>query len=313
MNILITGGLGFVGSNLIEAANQRGITSITVLDNESLGKPGHIAGMSARHVRGDLTDLGLLDELVKETDAIVHLAADTTVMGSINDPAHNFQSNVVGIFSVLESMRRHGKTQLVFASTGGAIIGEAELPLHENQVANPLSPYGASKLAGEGYLGAYAASFGMSTIAYRFSNVYGPKSFHKGSVVAAYMKALLNGDRLTVYGDGTQSRDFVFVSDLCDVILDSITTNSSGVFQLGSGKETTINELLGLMSTTVGENLLDRVDYLESRAGEVHRAYCDIEKAKNSLGYNPKVGLAEGLAETWQWFVAHESLFSKVA
>ena len=311
MNILITGGLGFVGSNIIETANSNGFASITVLDNETLGSPSDIAGLKATHVKGDLNDLPLLKELIDNSDAVIHLAADTTVIGSIENPRHNFETNVVGIFNVLETMRELNKNKLVFASTGGAIIGEGKLPLDEEQVANPLSPYGASKLAGEGYLSAYAASFGMSAIAYRFSNVYGPRSFHKGSVVAAYMKAILAGDPLTVYGDGSQTRDFVFVKDLCAVILKSLEIECSGVFQLGSGTETTLLELLDLLSETVGDDLSGRIEFKPVRSGEVHRTYCDINKAKRRLNYDPTTSLQEGLNETWKWFTENEALFSK--
>ena len=313
MNILITGGLGFIGSNLIEYANSTGSHSVVVLDNESLGKPSDIEGLTATHVKGDINNKALLKELISSCDAVIHLAADTTVIGSIENPQHNFDTNVTGIFNVLETMREFNKKKIVFASTGGAIIGEGELPLNEEQVAKPLSPYGASKLAGEGYLCAYAASFGMSAVACRFSNVYGPRSFHKGSVVAAYMKSILSEKPLTVYGDGTQSRDFVHVRDLCEVIFKSLTLGQSGVFQLGSGEETTINELLTMLSDTVGSDLLSKADYRPARPGEVHRTYCDITKARETLGYNASTPLKSGLADTWKWFNDNQAYFSKAA
>ena len=302
MRILITGGLGFVGCNLIESLNVEGHNEIVVLDNESLGKKAHVTGLNAEVVVGDLRDGKLVDQLVSSADAIVHLAADTRVMDSIDNPKFNFDVNVIGSFNVFEAMRRHGKKRIVYASTGGAIIGEAQPPLHENMVPNPISPYGASKLFLEGYASAYRGSYGMLPIGMRFSNVYGPRSFHKGSVVAAFLKAYLAGERLTVYGDGEQSRDFIYVGDLSRVIIDALSHEKSGVYQLGSGVETSINQLLAVMSDVVGENVFERVDYLPARKGEITKTYCDIALARNTLGFNPKTNLASGLAATWDWF-----------
>ena len=209
MNILVTGGLGFVGVNLIGALARVGGFQVTVIDNEIGGKRAHAAGLAAEVLIGDLRDEALVDRLVSRCDGVVHLAADTRVLDFISDPLQNFDINVSGSLNLLEAMRRHGKKRIVFASTGGAIVGEAEPPLHENMAPRPISPYGASKLAIEGYLSAYQGSYGFQPLALRFSNVYGPRSFHKGSVVAAFFKAYLAGKRITVYGDGEQTRNFI--------------------------------------------------------------------------------------------------------
>jgi UDP-glucose 4-epimerase len=302
MNVLVTGGLGFVGVNLIDALARAGGFRVTVIDNEVGGKRAHAAGLAADVVIGDLRDEALVDRLVAKCDAVVHLAADTRVLDSISDPLQNFDVNVSGSLNLLEAMRRHGKKRIAFASTGGAIIGEAEPPLHENLVARPISPYGASKLAVEGYLSAYQGSYGFQPVSFRFSNVYGPRSFHKGSVVAAFFKAYLAGKRITVYGDGEQTRDFIYVGDLTGVIIDSLESQTSGVFQLGSGRETSVNALLKAMSKAVGDDLFKRVDYLPARKGEVDRTYCDISLARSKLGFKPETDLPAGLAATWAWF-----------
>lgn len=313
MKILVTGGLGFIGSNLIRKANEANFSDITVLDNELVGREKHIDGLQAKLVKASLSDDEIVDDLVSSHDVIVHLAADTTVMGSIENPQYNFETNVISTFGLLEKMRAHGKKRLLFASTGGAITGEAEPPLDETMPARPLSPYGASKLAGEGYLSAYGGSFGLQTCAFRFSNVFGPGSFHKGSVVAAYFKSVLNGDPLLVYGDGEQTRDFIYVDDICDLLVQSFNTDYSGVYQLGSGAPTSVNELIGMIEKIVGTDNMPKVVNKPKRAGEVEKTYCDISKARAEIGYNPVVSLEDGLQTTWSWFLAHRELFDKAA
>ncbi len=313
MKILITGGLGFIGANLVAKANLAGFKDITVLDNCLLGKEEHINPGDAKVVKADLSNTDILSDLVKSHDVIVHLAADTTVMGSIEKPDYNFQTNVVSTFNLLELMRQHNKSRLLFASTGGAITGEIEPPLNEDMPARPLSPYGASKLAAEGYLGAYNGSFGMNNCSFRFSNVYGPGSFHKGSVVAAYFKAILNGDPLLVYGDGEQTRDFIYVGDICDILIKSFDSDYSGIYQLGSGKPTTVNQLIEKITSIVGENEMSEVRYLDKRVGEVERTYCDVSLARKEIGYNPTTELDVGLQSTWDWFLSERARFTKAA
>lgn len=186
--VLVTGGCGFVGCNLINELASRGYASISVLDNESTGSRAHL-GVPVDLLVADIRDFEAVDEAVRDADVIIHLAADTRVLDSLADPQENFNVNVVGTFAILEAMRRHGKQRIINASTGGAILGNAEPPVHEEMVPRPLSPYGASKLAVEGYLSAYAGGFGLAPISFRFANLYGPLSFHKGSVVAAFLSS----------------------------------------------------------------------------------------------------------------------------
>jgi UDP-glucose 4-epimerase len=171
----------------------------------------------------------------------------------------------------------------------------------------PTSPYGASKLMLEGYLSAYASSYGLSSCALRFSNIYGPRSFHKGSVVAHFFKQVLSGERPTVYGDGSQTRDYLYVGDLVRAIRTAMLSDVTGPYQLGSGRGTTIKELLDTMRTVTG--LPIEVDYADFRAGEVRDSWCQIDKARAGFGFDPSTSLEEGLRITWDWFRAqpHEA------
>ncbi len=301
MKILITGGAGFVGSNLIARLENRGGHKIAVLDNETTGSREAIADCDVKFIGGDIRDAETVAAALADVDAVVHLAADTRVIPSIENPRLNFDVNVGGSFTLLEAMRAREVAIGVAASTGGAIIGGAEPPVHERMVANPMSPYGASKLAMEGYCSAFAASYGMRFSSLRFSNVYGPRSWHKGSVVAHFMKQILKGERLTIYGDGSQTRDYVHARDLADGIVAALQSETSGPIQLGTGIGTPLNDIIALLGKISGTR--PEVQYEPFRAGEIVHTWCDIGVARRTLGYAPKIGLEEGLEETWRWFV----------
>lgn len=276
---------------------------ITVLDNESMGSYSTIEPFGVNFINGDLRDVAALKEAVAGQDAIVHLAADTRVMDSIEDPTFNFEVNVIGTFNLLKEARAAGISRIVNASTGGAICGDVPPPVHEAMAANPASPYGASKLAVEGYCSAFGASYDLPTASLRFSNVYGPLSFHKGSVVAHFLRRIINGEELVVYGDGTQVRDYVFSEDLAEGIRLGLESTVTGPYQLGTGIGTTINELIALMRETVGPDYPFEVRHDDFRAGEVMNSWCDVSHARQALGYNPTTTLKDGLAQTWQWFL----------
>lgn len=301
--ILVTGGCGFIGSNLIESLREHEDWLIRVLDNESTGSKSDIAAFDVEFVAGDVGDPVAVASALDGVDLVVHLAADTRVMDSIAHPERNFRSNVVGTFNLLCCMKDAGVRRIVNASTGGAILGEIEPPAHEEIVAAPLAPYGASKLAAEGYCSAFSGAYGFSAISLRFSNVYGPRSYHKGSVVAQFFKQILAGDELVVYGDGTQTRDYVFVADLCEGIRLAMRSGMSGVFQLGTGTATTVNELIAKMRDVVGKDHPFVVRYDAFRPGELRKTWCDIAKARRDLGYDPRTPLDRGLEQTWGWFL----------
>lgn len=302
MRVLITGGCGFVGANLVAYLNRTTSHHIRVLDNESLGKRQHVSDLRVEFIHADIRDRDGLDAALEDVDAVIHLAADTRVIDSIADPSHNFDVNVVGSFRLLQAMRAAGVRRLVNASTGGAILGEVTPPVNEEMVPRPLSPYGAAKLAVEGYCSAFAASYGLKPVSLRFSNVYGPGSFHKGSVVAAFMKCILKGEPLTVYGDGEQTRDYVFIDDLCQGIVAGLDCRKTGIYQLGSGSPVSVNRLIATIADVVAPRRIE-VQFAPPRAGEVVHTWCDISRARKGLGYAPSMPLNEGLERTWAWFL----------
>lgn len=308
-NVLITGGCGFVGANLVAHLLATGRYAIAVLDNESLGKREFLGDADVEFISGDVRDEALLAKILPGRDAVIHLAADTRVMDSIAAPTFNFEVNVVGTFRLLEAMRVAGVKRFINASTGGAILGEVPPPVHEEMVPRPASPYGASKLAVEGYCSAFSQSYGMHAVSLRFSNVYGPRSFHKGSVVAHFLKQVLTGNELVVYGDGSQTRDYVYVEDLCDGIRRAVEGDRAGVFQLGTGIPTDLNHLIGAVSDVVGPGRMSPVRYEDFRAGEIRATYCAIDRAREALGYDPRTDLGAGLRATWAWFEDNRSRF----
>lgn len=301
--ILVTGGCGFVGANLVRVLSERNLArEIVVVDNESLGRRAAIEPYDVDFVPGDIRDETLMRRCLRGIDSVVHLAADTRVIDSIRDPATNFDVNVIGTFRLLMLMREMGVGRLVNASTGGAIIGEADPPVHEDMPPRPTSPYGAAKASVEAYCSAFAASYGLHSVSLRFSNVYGPMSFHKGSVVAAFLRQVLRGETCVIYGDGSQTRDYVFVEDLCDGIVAGMRATVSGAYQLGSGTGTALNTLLDTMRPVVAPLPLT-VRHEAFRDGEVRHTWADITRARRDLGFAPSTPLAEGLARTWAWFL----------
>jgi UDP-glucose 4-epimerase len=301
-NVLITGGAGFIGRHLADHLVGRGDVAVTVLDNESLGDRRHLDLEAVRFIHGDLRNRDELRAALTGQDAVVHLAADTRVMDSIEHPGFNFENNVVGTFNLLELARDLGIGRIVAASTGGAVLGDVTPPVHEEMTPHPTSPYGASKLMLEGYLGAFSASYGLSGCALRFSNIYGPRSFHKGSVVAHFFKRILAGETLEVFGDGSQARDYLYIGDLVEVIGSALDDQAEGAFQLGSGRPTTIDQLLDAMREVTGLEL--DVTYSDFRPGEVRVTWCQIDKARELLGFDPRTSLVDGLERTWSWFQA---------
>jgi len=298
--VLITGGAGFIGRHLADHLVRRGDVTVTVLDNESVGDRTNLDLEHVRFVAGDLRDGEDVRSALEGQDAVVHLAADTRVVESIADPGHNFEANVVGTFNLLEAARELGVGRVVAASTGGAILGDIDPPAHEQMVPRPTSPYGASKLMLEGYLSAYASSYGMTTCALRFANIYGPRSRHKGSVVAHFFKQVLAGQTLVVYGDGSQTRDYLYVGDLVKGIWAAVESTAQGAYQLGSGTPTTLNQLLDLIRRVTGVD--PPVVYEDFRAGEVRDTWSRIDKARASFGFDPQTRLEDGLRRTWEWF-----------
>ncbi|NAO98996.1 NAD-dependent epimerase/dehydratase family protein [Halomonas sp. KRD171] len=320
--ILITGGCGFIGTSLIDALLQGGCTQpIRVLDSLVTGSPEdlaevtefetltvdqlHTAAKQVVLVQGDIRDITLTEQVAQGVSTIVHLAANTGVGPSVEDPRLDMECNVVGTFNMLEAARKHGVKKFVFASSG-APAGEVEPPIHEELPPHPVSPYGSSKLAGEGYCSSYNKTFGIDTICLRFGNVYGPRSKNKASVVAKFIKQALAGETCAIYGDGSQTRDFIYIFDLIRAIQAAMEAPVGGeTFQIATGKERTVGEVAELIAKNLeahGKSM--QITHEAKRLGDVMRNYSDTTKAKTILGWQTQMDINEGIGETIRWFLA---------
>jgi UDP-glucose 4-epimerase len=307
LRILVTGGSGFVGATLVRRLVVAG-HSVRIFDNCSTGDPSYLAGVDAELVKGDIRDAAALDAALTGIQSVVHLAAAGSVVESVADPAANFDVNVVGTFRVLDAARRAGSGRVVLASTGGALIGEATPPVNERSVPKPISPYGASKLAGEGYAHAFAKAYGLDTVALRFANAYGPWSARKRGAVTLFFRAIHAGEPIVIYGDGSASRDYTHVEDISRAIELALSRGIPGgsVLHIASGVETTATQLADLCRVAAG--VPDHpVEYRPARAGEVGRNFASYDLARQVLGYAPSISREDGLRSTWQWFA--ESVF----
>jgi len=301
-NILITGGCGFIGLNLIEFILDNTSWNIKVLDNLYSGKKEYLSSFDKNRLsfhKGDIRDKKIVKKALENCDYIVNLAAQVGVIESIKDPFFDMDVNVNGILTLLKSCKEKNVKRFVQASSA-APLGEQEMPLSEAKVPSPLSPYGASKLAGEGYCSAFSGSYDLETVVLRFSNVYGPYCEHKNSVIPLFIRQILNDEVLTIYGDGNQTRDFVYVSDICNGIYLSLISKIESrysIFQLGTGIETNINSIIELLKKIFPERKIS-TKYVPKRKGEIIRNYSDISKARIILGYNPIISIQEGLKKT---------------
>lgn len=300
--VLVTGGCGFIGSNLVRYMREHTSWSLRIIDDLRSGTSAMTDEDLADVRIGDVSDDEVLSSSLDGADAVVHLASQTGVVPSLEDPVRDFNGNPALTFQVLEQCRTRGIEHVIFASSGAA-VGEVSPPLHENVVPRPVSPYGAGKLTGEAFCSAYARSFGMQTVSLRFSNVYGPYSLHKGSnVVPNFIKRSLQGLPLDVFGDGRQTRDFIHVDDVCAGIVRSLKTAdiAGEVFQLATGVETSIAELAKITQEVTGSTA--EIRFGERRAGEVYKSSVDISKARRVLGFEPKVALRDGITMTAKWY-----------
>lgn len=305
---LITGGCGFIGANLVETLRRLQPDSLLkILDNFS-GAPRVSSLCDVSIVEGDVRNIDTCVEASKNADVIVHLAANVDVSRSVENPRHDFENNVLGTFNMLEAAKRHDVKKFIFASSA-APLGDATPPIHEELACHPLSPYGSSKLAGEAYCSAYCRSFGIQTVALRFGNVYGPGSLHKNCVISKFIKQSLRGIPCEIYGDGGQTRDFIYVKDLVQAIVQASSGKHGGeIFQIATSKEHTLNELAEMLKRVLGEkDILMDVKYVDSRKGEIYRNYSDTSKAKKELHWEATTSLREGLEKTVDFFIKNYS------
>ncbi|HXV05363.1 MAG TPA: NAD-dependent epimerase/dehydratase family protein [Solirubrobacterales bacterium] len=306
MRCMVTGGAGFIGSNLVDALLARG-DEVTVVDDLSTGRRENLdeaLAAGARLVVHDIREGEALAELALEArpEVVFHLAAQIDVRKSVADPAFDASINVGGTANVLEAARRAEARRLVFSSTGGAIYGEGEgqeLPLKEDAPLAPEAPYGQSKLAGEGYLGLYERLYGLSSVALRLGNVYGPRQDPLGEagVIAIFCGRLREGARPTVFGDGRQTRDYIYVGDVVRAMLAAAESDARGAINVGTGIETDVLELVARLGELGGAGGFDP-DFAPPRTGEVQRIAIDPGRAGRELGWMPQVAFEEGLRLT---------------
>lgn len=297
-SIGLTGGAGFIGTNLIRMI-ESGYPDWTIRVFDNMSNPSGDGLGRAELTTGDIEDAESLAAWVEGLDCVVHLAAHTRVVDSIDQPVPSLMTNIVGSLTVFEAMRAKGVRKLVCASTGGALLGDVAPPIHEAMVPSPLSPYGAGKMAVEGLMSAYAGSYGFDAVALRFSNVYGPHCAKKESVVAAFLKSISRTGAVTVYGDGHQTRDFVYVTDICRSILAALDLNGFHAIQVASGVPTSVLTLINQIRAVTG--LQFDVRHEPARVGEVIETYCEIAKARSLLGLQSPVPLKRGLERIWSW------------
>ena len=302
MCVLITGGAGFIGQNLIRKLQQESMQEIIIYDNFSLSNKNFLPS-NVKTIEGSVEDKEKLLKSSKKVDTIVHLAAHTRVLESIENPEKTFISNIQGTFNIFECCRLNKIKKLIIASTGGAIIGNySNPPITENIYPKPISPYGASKLFAEGFSSAYSESYDISIVCLRFSNVYGPYSLFKDSVVSRFMKQILRKEKILIYGDGRQTRDFIFSDDIANGILKTINSKiKNEVIQLASGMPLSINNLIKKLRNICGNDHPFFVEKVKEKKGEVRNTWADISKSKKHIKFEPKTNIDEGLKVTWDY------------
>jgi UDP-glucose 4-epimerase len=299
MRAIVTGGAGFIGSNLVDALLARG-DEVHALDDLSKGDRRNVDAKAELYVT-DIRDPGIAFDAV-EPEVVFHLAAQADVRASVERPAFDADVNVVGTIQILEAARRHG-AKVVFASSGGAAYGECDGPAPESAPLRPLAPYGTSKVCGEEYLSTWNRLYGSSHVSLRLGNVYGQRQMPHGEagVVAIFMGLLRDGGAPTIFGDGSQTRDYVFVGDIADAMLRAVDRDG-GVFNVGTGVETSVVDLYAAIRAATG---IDReATFAPARLGELQRSVLDASLAERELGWRPRRSLADGLAATWEWIAS---------
>ena len=304
MRAIVTGGAGFIGSNLVDALLERG-DEVTVVDDLSTGRRENLDGALERGARLCVIDIRDADELrgvvaAAAPEAIFHLAAQIDVRRSLTDPATDAAINVLGTINLLEAAREHAVGRIVYSSTGGAIYGDAEtIPTGEHTTPAPEAAYGQSKLAAEGYLALYERLYGQRSVTLRYGNVYGPRQDPLGEagVVAIFAGLLETGGEPTIFGDGRQTRDYVYVGDVVAANLAALECDSPGPFNIGTAVETSVLELVALLRECSGAERFEP-RFAPARLGELARSCLDIGRAREELGWAPTVSIRDGLRLT---------------
>lgn len=303
MKVLITGGAGFIGSHILAQLQGRRDMDVVVFDNLSSGSKEHVpAGMEL--VEGDVCDEAAVDALFADHhfDAVIHLAAQTMVPTSVEQPVLDCQINLEGVLHVLEACRIHGIRHILFSSSAAVYGDNLHIPLKETERLVPTSPYGITKMTTEHYLRVYHELYGMDATVFRFANVYGERQGEKGEggVVSIFCKLLSQRQGITVFGDGNQTRDFVYAGDIAQAIIRALPLKGYHTMNVSTGQETSINDLICSFEKAVGYTV--PVQYTAPRTGDILRSVLSNETLKRDLGFVPAMNLEEGIRRTYDWY-----------
>lgn len=303
MKVLITGGAGFIGSHILAQLQGRRDMDVVVFDNLSSGSKEHVpAGMEL--VEGDVCDEAAVDALFADHhfDAVIHLAAQTMVPTSVEQPVLDCRINLEGVLHVLEACRIHGTGHILFSSSAAVYGDNLHIPLKETERLVPTSPYGITKMTTEHYLRVYHELYGMDATIFRFANVYGERQGEKGEggVVSIFCKLLSQRQGITVFGDGNQTRDFVYVGDIAQAIIRALPLKGCHTMNVSTGQETSINDLIRSFEKAVGYTV--PVQYTAPRTGDILRSVLSNEALKRDLGFVPAMDLEEGIRRTYDWY-----------
>lgn len=303
MEILITGGAGFIGSHILAQLQGRRDMDVVVFDNLSSGSKEHVpAGMEL--VEGDVCDEAAVDALFADHhfDAVIHLAAQTMVPTSVEQPVLDCRINLEGVLHVLEACRIHCTRHILFSSSAAVYGDNLHIPLKETERLVPTSPYGITKMTTEHYLRVYHELYGMDATVFRFANVYGERQGEKGEggVVSIFCKLLSQRQGITVFGDGNQTRDFVYAGDIAQAIIRALPLKGYHTMNVSTGQETSINDLICSFEKAVGYTV--PVQYTAPRTGDILRSVLSNETLKRDLGFVPAMNLEEGIRRTYDWY-----------
>jgi UDP-glucose 4-epimerase len=304
MRILITGGTGFIGSHTVDALLAANLHDLAVVDDLSTGKRERL-GASVRFHHADIRNAEEVRLIMdhERPEVLLHLAAQLDVRKSVEEPAFDAEVNIGGFLNLMEAGREKGLKRVILASTGGAIYGEQEnFPCDEAQRCRPVSPYGVSKLAAEAYLLFYKVQYGIDYVALRYSNVYGPRQDPHGEagVVAIFCGRMIARQPCTIYGDGEQTRDYIYVADVARANLAALNSPASGAFNIGTGLETSVNQLYRSLAQIA--EITEPARFAAKRPGEQRRSVISPARAAAELGWQPEVNLDDGLRLTFEWF-----------
>lgn len=304
MKILITGGAGFVGSHLIAALLAQN-HEIVCLDNFSTGKKENIEALASKItvLEGDIREKDILTSALDGVENVFHLAAQISVSRSVRDPSFDASININGFINLLDSIINSSVKRVIYVSTGGAIYGEpAVIPAKESTLESPISPYGISKLVGEKYLKWYYHTHGLEYSIIRPSNIYGPRQDPLGEagVISIFLGRVLNNLSVDIFGDGLDTRDYIYVKDIAEICINALNSNKNGTYNAGTGIQTSLLELVEVVENVTSKTIQKK--FCPPRPGDVKHISLDISKAKSELNWSPSTNLKEGIQYTWKWF-----------